>query len=556
MHRSKQRAGMGVRAAGLALACASSLLAGCYFAKPGSADRLTQSPVLLPKSAWPEVPVRDLEEMLWAYPDLQPLTPISSGPNGRSGRPTELGAGMGAGMGAGVRIPTANSPTASLRIHRFGGAIVKLNVDEEGRPANTPPDLMAIFIGFTPNGYVQTGLTFGTTKERLNALLQERERLSALARSSPGERIAQPFCAPAVIVEERSGYSTGIGFRFPATIPERPRGVILHLWALGANPYEKQVIDEFRRRGWIIIDIDPDDGIDRDIDEETVEKVLDLEDRKEQLSRLIPPISLDRSFAEQWEERKRDPNQQKLDRLNAESLDLRNPPVRLRDEADVEPAARMLAAEIDRTLARNALATEAILDALRTTYSETRNLPTVVIGFSAGALSAPAVVARLRERGVDTVAATVLIGGAANLVEVAARSTFYDGGVMLESRPLNPGENVRRIDRPNRPSAELVGKLGKRYLELCQLDPYHTAAALRGMPVLQVHAIWDTWVPADLGDLLYERLGKPDQLWHTGGHGMLFYFLPGQASWIADWVERKAPPPPALDRESKGLGSH
>jgi fermentation-respiration switch protein FrsA (DUF1100 family) len=127
---------------------------------------------------------------------------------------------------------------------------------------------------------------------------------------------------------------------------------------------------------------------------------------------------------------------------------------------------------------------------------------------------------------------------------------------MLESRPPNPGENVRRIDRPNRPSAELVGKLGKRYLELCQLDPYHTAAALRGMPVLQVHAIWDTWVPADLGDLLYERLGKPDQLWHTGGHGMLFYFLPGQASWIADWVERKAPLPPALDRESKGLGSH
>ncbi|XVJ58138.1 MAG: alpha/beta hydrolase [Tepidisphaera sp.] len=552
MHRSKQRAAVGVRAAGLALGAMASLLGGCYIASSGSTHRLTQPPVLVEPSVWPKLPARELNEALWAYPDLQPLTPVTNDKVPQGPRGGEVGTAMGLGM----RSTSARSPTASLRLHRHRDVIVKLNVGEEGRPADSPPDLMALFIGFTPNGYAQTGLTFGTTRERLSGLIQERERLNALMSSSFVNRLPQPFCAPAVIVEERSGYGAGIPFRFPSTIPAKPRGVILHLWALGANPYERQVMDEFSRRGWIIVDIDLDDGIDRDIDEETVEKVLAIEDRKAELAKLVPPIQMDRPLAEQWEARRNDPAQREIDDLTIQSFAMRTPPVRLRDEADVEPVARMLATEIDRTLARNALATEAILDALHSTYRETRTLPTVVIGFSAGALSTPAVVARLRERGLDTVAATVLIGGAANLVEVAARSTFYDGGVMLESRPLNPGEKARRMERSNRPSAELVGKLGKRYLELCQLDPYHTAAALRGMPVLQVHAIWDTWVPADLGDLLYERLGKPDQLWHTGGHGMLFYFLPGQAAWIADWVERKAPPPPALGRESKGLASH
>lgn len=557
MHRTGQdgRAGRVWRVAGAVSALLSMVLSGCYVASTGSNERMTQPPVMVAASVWPRLPMRELEEVLWAYPDVQPLTPS---PPRETPRAARVVGGAGE-IGAGMRRAASASPTAALRVHRHAGAIVKLNVDEDGRPADNPPDLMAMFIGFTPNGYVQTGLGFGTAKERLSALIRERERMASVLNPSAGaNRITQPFCAPTVVVEERSGYGTGIGFRFPTVLPEKPRGVVLHLWALGANPYERQVMDEFRRRGWVIVDIDPDDGIDRDINEDTVERVLELEDRKSELARLIPPLTLDRPFAEQWEERRRDPNQRELDKLVMESLTLRNPPMRLRDEEDVEPLARMLAVEIDRTLARNALAVEAILSALHATHLETKTLPTVVIGFSAGALSAPAVVARLRERGLDTIAATVLIGGAANLVEVAARSTFYDGGVTLETRPLKPGEPTDRNERPNRPSAALLRKLGTRYLELCRLDPYHTAAALRGMPVLQVHAIWDTWVPADLGDLLYQRLERPDILWHTGGHGMLFYFLPGQAAWIADWVERRSPETvhaPA-QRESSGLSAH
>lgn len=513
-----------VRVGILGLAATMSLAAGgCYFSSTGSADRLTEAPQLVSAADWPTPPAKQLDETLFVYPDTQRLGPISPGV-----RPRSFNASTG-------------SPTEALRIHRYQGMIVKLNVDEMGRPVEIPPDFMSIFIGFTPNGYVQTGLTFGTVNEQLTAIIRERDRLKSLQgpAAPQGAQTPQPFCAPAVIVEERAGYDTGIGFKFPAFLPPKPRGVILHLWALGSNPYERQVIAEFRKRGWIIVDIDPDDGIDPDIDESIVPRVLELEEQKAAAYKLLKPMDNKRPFAEQIAERRNDPVQKEADRLLAESMRLRNPPLLLRTRADVEPLAHLLAKEIDRTLGRNSLAVEAILDALHTLHPGTRDLPTVVVGFSAGALSTPAVVARLR----DKISAAVMIGGAANLVEVGARSTFYDGGITLETRPLLPDEPSDNKTRRNRPPDDLVHQLGARYLELARLDPYHTAAALRGMPVLQVHAIWDTWVPADLGELLYERLGHPDRLWHTGGHGMLFYFLPGQAAWISDWLDRSTSRP-------------
>ncbi len=75
------------------------------------------------------------------------------------------------------------------------------------------------------------------------------------------------------------------------------------------------------------------------------------------------------------------------------------------------------------------------------------------------------------------------------------------------------------------------------YLEASRLDPYHTAPLLRGRPVLQAHGTSDTWVPASSGELLYELLDRPDQLVMSGGHELLFYFLPDKAEFIADWVE-------------------
>jgi fermentation-respiration switch protein FrsA (DUF1100 family) len=85
----------------------------------------------------------------------------------------------------------------------------------------------------------------------------------------------------------------------------------------------------------------------------------------------------------------------------------------------------------------------------------------------------------------------------------------------------------------------MVDALSEAYLRYSRYDAYHTAPLLEGVPVLVVDAGWDTWVPSRFGEQLYQRLGRPERLhMRLGGHGMLFYFLPGQAKWIEQWMMR------------------
>lgn len=449
-----------------------------------------------------------LDEVVWAGPDMRPLVAAS---------------GMSVGNGA-----VGGGAEAGVRVMRTASALVKLRMDGRNRPENVKPDLMSLFVGFAPNGYVQTGLGFGSAFEAVEAYRD------VMRRGGPGGML---MCAPTVVVEERARFESGIGFRIPPEPPAGLKGVVLHLWALASNPYEKEVMAEFSKRGWLVVDVDPEDGIVPDLSEAQVEEILDLEEKVRGLQAELPKSPTERLLTyEELRVRAQHPAAQRINELETRIWRLRRPAIRLAGEEDVEPVARMLAERIDATLAANAMGAEAVLDTVHAVYPETQHLPTVVMGFSAGSLSTPTVVARMREK----VSAVVLVGAAANLVETAAFSTFSDGGVELETRPLREGEKGDLQKRPNRPSDKLIRAVGKRYLELSKLDPYHTAGALNGIPVLQVHAIWDTWVPAEYGELLYERLGEPDKLTMPGGHGMLFYFLPGEKEWIAEWVEKHA----------------
>jgi predicted esterase len=193
------------------------------------------------------------------------------------------------------------------------------------------------------------------------------------------------------------------------------------------------------------------------------------------------------------------------------------------DEAAAANIGRVIASEIDDAVASSAYAAEAAIEYIDAHRPDLQGVPVVLMGFSAGALVAPTVAVRLHER----LDAMVVIGGGANLFEVALQSKFKDGGVRL------------RCDK-KKPSQELVAAVDRAYLEASKLDPYHTAPLVRDIPTLQVHAKKDTWVPAHTGELLYERLGRPDRLSISAGHELLFYRLPGQRRRIADWVERAA----------------
>jgi hypothetical protein len=190
------------------------------------------------------------------------------------------------------------------------------------------------------------------------------------------------------------------------------------------------------------------------------------------------------------------------------------------DEKGLRSAAHAAAEFADLILGRRAYGVEAALEYLATARPEVPMDPIVAVGFSAGALGLPTAVARSLER----FDAAVLIAGGVNLLEISQRSVLTDGGV--------------RIAWPGTPTPSQVRRLLEFYIEASDLDPYHTAAYLCSIPVLQLHGMFDRVVPSSTGDALYTQLGRPERWSFPGGHGMVFWLLPQHAYEIADWLER------------------
>ncbi|MBY0311223.1 MAG: prolyl oligopeptidase family serine peptidase [Phycisphaerales bacterium] len=238
-------------------------------------------------------------------------------------------------------------------------------------------------------------------------------------------------------------------------------GTIVHMSGLGSIEWEQPLLDEFQRRGWWVI-----------------------------------RISTPRVW---WYEGK-------------------TWPIGSRDEAQEQ--GRKIAAMMDDLVAEMAYSAEGVIDYLAKNRSEIPQHPLVMVGCSAGALGAPAVVARLR----DKFDAAILVGGGANLLQISQTSDLTDAGIKLAWKD-------------NQPRSDWRNQLFASYLEHAQLDPYRTAPHLRDMPVLVVHAEFDLTVPAKNGWLLWDRLGRPDRITHFGEHRTMFFGLGTQSPRIADWLD-------------------
>lgn len=193
------------------------------------------------------------------------------------------------------------------------------------------------------------------------------------------------------------------------------------------------------------------------------------------------------------------------------------------DRRDVGPAAAQIAAQIDDRIAEIAYAVEGGLEFIARERPHIPLSPMLVTAYSAGALAAPAVVALMPHR----VDGAVLVGGGANILEIAQKSTLTDGGLKLEWKHGQPSSADRQ-------------RLFNAYLQAARLDPYWTSQFLRDKPVLVLHAVLDRIVPAANGELLFQRLGRPARVNFMLGHGLLFYRLPSQTKTIADWVDNTA----------------
>lgn len=215
-----------------------------------------------------------------------------------------------------------------------------------------------------------------------------------------------------------------------------------------------------------------------------------------------------------------------------------SPTYRIDDDDDLDRAARRIARQIDDRLAEHAYAVEAAIAFLADRVPHVPTHPAVLMGYSAGALVTPVIAARMPER----FAAAVLVCGGANLLDISQRSELTDGGIKIK---WGPGRGT---------DADLA-RLKGLYLGYSRLDPFHTAPYLNTTPVLQVHGTMDGIVPADTGDLLFERLNRPDRLVYPIGHKGFFWLLPSQAKRLVDWVEEAVPLPGALEMLRGGLSA-
>lgn len=279
--------------------------------------------------------------------------------------------------------------------------------------------------------------------------------------------------------EETTVRSIFEGTRIRVIEPEggaaKSRGIILHLQGLGTLEYEQPILDELTKRGWTLV-------------------------------RLVSP-------GVWWYESK---------------------PITIASRDDIQPVGERIARIIDDMVAEPAYAAEAVLEYLKKTRPRLEQSPLVVLGFSAGALTTPTVVARIQDR----VTAAVLIGGGANLFMLSQRSDLTDGGIRVSW----PGELGTAADRE---------RLSDAYLRASRLDPYHTARTMVDKPVLLVQAALDSTVQASGGDLLWERLEQPDRWVFSGGHRLLFWRLGDQAVPIADWIDQAIATPPRFAAQAR-----
>ncbi len=198
---------------------------------------------------------------------------------------------------------------------------------------------------------------------------------------------------------------------------------------------------------------------------------------------------------------------------------------------DLEMSGKRVASHLTRRAADCAYAVEAAFEHVLSNRPELVTKPRIALGGSAGAITMATVVAREAEK----YAAVVMVGGGADFWLTNYRSNYRRGVDAIR---------VKWIGRD--PTEEEERAMDEAYLRNAPLDSYHTAKALHGKPVYMFYGTLDRAVQTALGDLLWERLGRPQRATVNFGHEMLFASLAWQLTEITQWI--------AHATEGKGSG--
>lgn len=278
--------------------------------------------------------------------------------------------------------------------------------------------------------------------------------------------------------------------RSPGESDWPPKGIALVKHGLGGLEYTQPIADELLRRGWLVIE---SEGLSWGF--ERVERSLEEEDREA-----------------------RGPVNERAQGSGGGPARSTKPKAMSVDEASTAFAqGAQLFADI-------AYSWEAALAFVETRCPLVAGKPVVYVGISFGGIVGPTVVARLGDR----VKATVLAGAGANLMGIANESDIEGLDLVMTA---SDGKRIM-------PGSENYRAISEMYLEKAAWDSYNTAPFLLGRPVLLVQGRSDTTVPSRYGDVLWERLGRPERWSAWYGHPLLIYFIGDHRKEIADWLER------------------
>ncbi len=540
----------------------AGFISGCWTKHTANPARLTAAPEYPPANAWPPRRRDAMLPLLAAttVEKLEPTQPPTSPATIRKAAPFAL-----------AKIDSSPAKTAATpstqRIARIsvvpsnkcgyaamhGDVLLRLFERDPIIPSEKDRniDLVNVY-GFIPNGRIATSRSF---EDPLGRLADENYKGPYIAMLDllHKERVPFEVSADALISKPEAGV--------PICIPPAPdsantspttryKGVLIHLQSLAPNPFEPRVLEEFRKRGWCVVDIATQTTVLPPLVNEAqtlarisdgIKKAQALDDQ--QLAKIfdsgfddMPPIVIAGLIGEYQKRAAKTRTKIAKDIAKAQAARAFRIPCNTSPTDDeVDEVAKGIAFQVDNSIAGNAYALEAVLDYLHHQRPDLANLPRVIAGFSAGALVTPTGVARVRER--FPISAVVLVGGGVDMFYMSQESTLTDGGlkILCEEKP----GSTREV----RPTPALLERIHNAYLRHTKLDPIYTTSALRGIPVLQVHAAWDEWVPYEAGEALWEQLDRPERwdlssLPPLSGHLALFYLLPGKRQDIANWVEK------------------
>ncbi|MFN0134274.1 MAG: alpha/beta hydrolase family protein [Phycisphaerales bacterium] len=193
------------------------------------------------------------------------------------------------------------------------------------------------------------------------------------------------------------------------------------------------------------------------------------------------------------------------------------------DKTNPSTAIAAIADELGQRTAECAYAAQAAMAHVGSLRPDLAKLPRFAVGTSGGAMVMPTVIAREP----DKYKAAVLIAGGADFFTTTDLSNYKSMIRAVDYRwsPSPPTDDERRA-------------IAEQYLARAPLDAANTALAVRNTRFLLIHATLDMAVPAAQGDLLWERLGKPERWSEEAGHELIFVKVASRLGEMMDWLER------------------